>query len=70
METEDKYTIAIGILSILLFISVMIIIIGIKIIKDLDYTIEMHKNTIGVCNIDLKQVQEENEDLRNNCIRK
>lgn len=64
MEKNDKYIIAITVLSILFIISVMIIIIGVRVIDDLNSTIDMHKNTIGVCNVDLKQVQKENENLR------
>lgn len=64
MNKEEKYTIALAILTILLFIAIIIIFINLKIIEDLDYTIDMHKNTIGVCNVDLKQVQKENEELR------
>lgn len=64
MEKNDKYIIAITILSILLIISGMITVICVRIISDLNSTIDMHKNTIGVCNIDLEQVQKENEELR------
>ena len=65
---KDKYIIIITILSILLAISILIIIIGTRIIEDLNITIETHKNTIGVCNIDLRQVQNENEELRTQMI--
>lgn len=64
MEKKDKYIISIITLSILLVISIMIIIIGVRIIDDLSSIIEMHKNTISVCNMDLEQVQSENEELR------
>ena len=65
---KDKYIIIITILSILLSISILIIIIGTRIIEDLNITIETHKNTIGVCNVDLRQVQNENEELRTQMI--
>lgn len=70
MNKEEKYTVALASLTILLFIAIIIIFINFKIMEDLNYMIDMHKNTIGVCNTDLKQVQEENEELRNECLRK
>lgn len=68
MEKNDKYIIAISLLSVLLIISITIIIIGVRVISDLNDTIGMHKNTIGVCNIDLEQTQLENEELREECL--
>lgn len=68
-EKNIGYSIAVTILSFIVVIMLMIIIIGIRIIDDLNSTIDMHKNTIGVCNIDLKQVQNENEKLRKECIK-
>lgn len=74
MNNEDEknigYTIAIIILSTISIIMFMIIIIGIRVINDLNGVIDMHKNTIGVCNVDLKHVQKENEELRNKCFEK
>ena len=70
MNKEEKYTIALASLSILLFIAIVAIFISFKIIEDLNYMIDVHKNTIGVCNVDLKQVQKENEELRKECLRK
>lgn len=70
MTKEEKYTIALASLSILLFIAIVIIFISFKIMEDLNYMIDVHKNTIGVCNVDLKQVQKENEELRKECLRK
>lgn len=64
-EKNIGYSIAVTILSFIVVIMLMIIIIGIRIIDDLNSTIDMQKNTISVCNIDLKQVQNENEELRN-----
>ena len=64
MNKEEKYTIALASLSILLFIAIVVIFISFKIMEDLNYMIDVHKNTIGVCNVDLKQVQKENEELR------
>ena len=63
-KNNDGYIITITILSAIAIILFMVIIIGIRIIDDLNGVIDMHKNTIGVCNIDLKQVQKENEELR------
>ena len=68
-EQNVGYTIAIVILSFFIVIMLMIIAIGVRIIDDLNDTIDMHKNTIGVCNIDLEQVQKENEKLRDNCLK-
>lgn len=70
MNKEEKYTIALASLTILLFIAIVVIFISFKIMEDLNYMIDMHKNTIGVCNVDLKQVQKENEELRKECLRK
>lgn len=70
MNKEEKYTIALASLTILLFIAIIIIFINFKIMEDLNYMIDMHKNTIGVCNTDLKQIQKENEELRKECLRK
>lgn len=64
MKTNDKYIITITILAAIVIILFMVIIIGIRIIDDLNAVIDMHKNTIEVCNMDLEQVQEENESLR------
>ena len=64
MNKEEKYTIALASLSILLFIAIVVIFISFKIMEDLNYMIDVHKNTIGVCNVDLKQAQKENEILR------
>lgn len=61
---KDKYIIAITTLSLLTIIFLMTTIIGIIIINNLNNIIDMHKNTIGTCNIDLEQVQKENESLR------
>lgn len=68
MKTNDKYIIAISLLSVLLIVSITIIIIGVKVISDLNDTIGMYKNTIVVCNIDLEQTQLENEELREECL--
>ena len=68
MKTNDKYIIAISLLSVLLIVSITIIIIGVKVISDLNDTIGMYKNTIGGCNIDLEQTQLENEELREECL--
>lgn len=68
MKKKDKYIISIVLLSLALMISIIIICLGIVIINDLNDTIERHKNTIGVCTIDLKQVQEENDDMRKRII--
>lgn len=68
MENKEEqnigYTIAVTILSFIIVTMFMIIIIGIRIIDDLNSTIDMHKNTINICTMDLEQVQKENEDLR------
>ena len=64
-EKNTSYAIAITILSFLVVLLLVIIVIGIRIISDLNDTIEMHKNTIKVCKIDLEQIQIENEELRN-----
>lgn len=61
---KDKYIIAITTLSILLLISVIIIGILGAIATDLRDTVNMYKNTIGVCRIDLEEVQNENKELR------
>ena len=47
-----------------MFISVIIIGILGAIATDLRDTANMYKNTIGVCRIDLEEVQKENEELR------
>lgn len=70
MSKEEKYTIALASLTMLLIIAIIIIFINFKIMEDLNYMIDMHKNTIGVCNTDLKQVQEENENLRKELLNK
>lgn len=64
MNKEDKLVITIVILGILYLISIITIIVLVTICNDLKDTTDMYKNTIGVCNIDLKQVQNENEKLR------
>lgn len=69
MSKNDKYVVAITILSILFIISVMVVIICVKIIDDLNGVIDMHKNTINVCRIDLEHTQIENDDLRENCFK-
>ncbi len=64
MNKEEKYTIALAILSILLFISIVIIGVLTVLCTDLRDTANIYKNTIGVCKIDLEEVQKENEELR------
>ena len=64
MNKEDKYQLGLVLLGLLNIILLGIIGIMCIVINDLNSTIDMHKNTIGVCNIDLKQIQNENEELR------
>ena len=70
METEEKYIISIGVLAILLIINFIIICMLVGMATDLRDKVQMQENTIGVCNIDLEEVQKENEELRKELLNK
>lgn len=64
VNKDDKYITIISVLVTLLIVSTLALVISIVIAIDLRDTVEMHKNSLDVCRVDLGEVQEENEELR------
>ena len=61
---DDKYITIISVLVALLIVNTLALIISIVIAIDLRDTVEMHKNSLDVCRVDLEEVRKENEELR------
>lgn len=69
MKNKDGYVITITIISIFFTVSLIINIILLVLTNDLSSKVQMQDNTLRVCKIDLEQVQNENEELKEKCIK-
>ena len=64
MNKEDKYQLAIICLAIINIILILFICFNFIIIKDLDSTIDRHKNNTGVCRVEFKELKAEYEEYK------